>query len=565
MAAEREQTLGQVGSLLSRGKDLLHVGFHYAPVRYFLLDETGVPHDGRQNVVEIMGHASCQIADGLHLLKLTEPVFEALEFGHILANHKMDAGGKPEGYKGYQLLSSVATGNVKGPGFSFTGLVSDEILHPCGYHQRPVFLVRIRLSEPCAAIGHFVKTVTEHLPELGVHVGKDAFPVNEHHPDRSIFGKDPKLFLLLLQSLFRHLSFCQVNTNTEKVLQSVLFVLDGPAMPLHKEPAPVTREEMVLTTHRLVGSHDLRKDFPKGFLFFRGNKSRQIVPCGYLLHCIAECVQHRLIHEESLSVAAQGDKKSRGCLQESPVELHLVPDQYLRDLVLCYILNGPFVMEHLPFFVLYCPPIQGNPYDLPVASFEPDFPVLHKPLFLEAGFKSTPVFGVSIELFADIGHGLYQPFRRVVTGYPCKSRIHTHEAAIRGRLVYTFNGVLEDRAVPGFALYQCLFGIHTSACLTQNSPGFDRVEYKNEEPGNKEPDDREPAVAKPLHRGEGLVFRCGHYDRPEGVPDIDRHVDRVFQNFFRFLFGDKIVVVGGNPRPALHHLFRHGDDAGKTT
>jgi len=39
--------------------------------------------DDREDIIKIMGHAAGQLADGLHLLRLTQLIFQSLLPGHV--------------------------------------------------------------------------------------------------------------------------------------------------------------------------------------------------------------------------------------------------------------------------------------------------------------------------------------------------------------------------------------------------------------------------------------------------------------------------------------------------
>ena len=51
-----------------------------------LVEQVGVPHDSGQLVVEIVGHAACQLADGVHLVHLAEALGHAAEFRDVTAD-----------------------------------------------------------------------------------------------------------------------------------------------------------------------------------------------------------------------------------------------------------------------------------------------------------------------------------------------------------------------------------------------------------------------------------------------------------------------------------------------
>ena len=76
LAAECEQLSGQARGALGRFDDFVHIA--PAPVfrREAVCGELGVAEDGGQKIVEIVGDAAGEVADGVHFLRLAELGFE---------------------------------------------------------------------------------------------------------------------------------------------------------------------------------------------------------------------------------------------------------------------------------------------------------------------------------------------------------------------------------------------------------------------------------------------------------------------------------------------------------
>ena len=72
IATEREQLPCQISGPLSGALDLLHVCAPWIVGCHILKQDLGVPNDGEQQVVEIVGYPPRQAPDGLHLLRLPQ-------------------------------------------------------------------------------------------------------------------------------------------------------------------------------------------------------------------------------------------------------------------------------------------------------------------------------------------------------------------------------------------------------------------------------------------------------------------------------------------------------------
>ena len=97
-AAEREQLPGQRGGAIRRETDLVEMPGLDAPRRQHLREQLAVALDRRQQVVEVVGDAAGELADGLHLLRLAvlllEGVLVALQppLGHGAMNRLAQPG-----------------------------------------------------------------------------------------------------------------------------------------------------------------------------------------------------------------------------------------------------------------------------------------------------------------------------------------------------------------------------------------------------------------------------------------------------------------------------------------
>ena len=83
LAAERQQLAREAGGALGRVADLLHVAEARIRLGQALRDEAGEAEDCRQQVVEIVGDASGQLADRLHLLRLAQLILERSPLRHV--------------------------------------------------------------------------------------------------------------------------------------------------------------------------------------------------------------------------------------------------------------------------------------------------------------------------------------------------------------------------------------------------------------------------------------------------------------------------------------------------
>src|SRR5205823_3247159 len=91
LATEGKQLARQVGGPLAGRIDLLQIVFRL-PIEVLLIqDQVGVPHDNREDVVEIVRHAASQLAERLHFLRLPELLFDLLPLDE-LANLNPDGG-----------------------------------------------------------------------------------------------------------------------------------------------------------------------------------------------------------------------------------------------------------------------------------------------------------------------------------------------------------------------------------------------------------------------------------------------------------------------------------------
>src|SRR5205807_4412503 len=70
LAAERQELSGERGSPMGGFADLLEVLSGGAVLGELLGDELGIAEDGREDVVEVVGHAARQPPYGLHFLAL---------------------------------------------------------------------------------------------------------------------------------------------------------------------------------------------------------------------------------------------------------------------------------------------------------------------------------------------------------------------------------------------------------------------------------------------------------------------------------------------------------------
>ena len=86
LAAEGQEAAGQVHRPLAGGEDALDVFFERIISFQLHLQQRSVADDGRQDIVEIMGHASGQDADGFHFLRLAQLFFQFLALGNV-AHH----------------------------------------------------------------------------------------------------------------------------------------------------------------------------------------------------------------------------------------------------------------------------------------------------------------------------------------------------------------------------------------------------------------------------------------------------------------------------------------------
>jgi len=83
LSAEGEEALGKIRRFSGGKEDLVDILLQGTVLFHPCLHEGGVPHEARDNIVEIVGNPSCQCADSLHLLGLTELGFEVLQFSNV--------------------------------------------------------------------------------------------------------------------------------------------------------------------------------------------------------------------------------------------------------------------------------------------------------------------------------------------------------------------------------------------------------------------------------------------------------------------------------------------------
>jgi hypothetical protein len=81
--AEREQLAGERLGALAGGHDLLDVGADRVALAQLADQQLAVGEDHRQHVVEVVGDAAGELADGVHLLRLAQALLEALALGEI--------------------------------------------------------------------------------------------------------------------------------------------------------------------------------------------------------------------------------------------------------------------------------------------------------------------------------------------------------------------------------------------------------------------------------------------------------------------------------------------------
>ena len=92
-AAERQQLPGQGGRALARLDHFDHVGAARIVRGERVDDEVREAEDRGQQIVEVVGDAAGELADGLHFLRLTELRFEGLPLADVDADAEEPNGG----------------------------------------------------------------------------------------------------------------------------------------------------------------------------------------------------------------------------------------------------------------------------------------------------------------------------------------------------------------------------------------------------------------------------------------------------------------------------------------
>ena len=87
LPAEREQLARQRCGAHSGLLDFLHGRRHFVVVAEQLERDLAVPHDGGEQVVEVVRNAARELADRFHLLRVPELVLELRAFRHIVGEH----------------------------------------------------------------------------------------------------------------------------------------------------------------------------------------------------------------------------------------------------------------------------------------------------------------------------------------------------------------------------------------------------------------------------------------------------------------------------------------------
>ena len=84
--AEREELARQGGTAVGRPADLLHASRLRPVGRQGSQEQVAVARDDIQEVVEVVGHAGGELADGLELLGLQELRLEPLALGDVVGD-----------------------------------------------------------------------------------------------------------------------------------------------------------------------------------------------------------------------------------------------------------------------------------------------------------------------------------------------------------------------------------------------------------------------------------------------------------------------------------------------
>ena len=93
---------GEIGGASGGVHDGLGVAARGVVRREAILDDFGVAADDHEEVVEVVGDASCEASDGLHFLRVAELLFELLDllFGLLAAGDVLNDPGQPDGLAG---------------------------------------------------------------------------------------------------------------------------------------------------------------------------------------------------------------------------------------------------------------------------------------------------------------------------------------------------------------------------------------------------------------------------------------------------------------------------------
>ena len=90
LAAEGQQLTHQARRAATRHLDLGYVVQEWAALLQLQLHQFRIADDGHQQVVEIVGDAAGELANGIHLLCLAQLQFQALAFGQVPPHDMQD-------------------------------------------------------------------------------------------------------------------------------------------------------------------------------------------------------------------------------------------------------------------------------------------------------------------------------------------------------------------------------------------------------------------------------------------------------------------------------------------
>ena len=109
LPAEHEQLVGQAARPPSRLLDLLDLRAHRLALLEVRHEQLAVAEDDGEHVVEIVRHAACEPPHGVHLLRLTELLFQPKALGHVPSHrHSTGAVAEREGVLGDLDLDEIA-------------------------------------------------------------------------------------------------------------------------------------------------------------------------------------------------------------------------------------------------------------------------------------------------------------------------------------------------------------------------------------------------------------------------------------------------------------------------